>query len=102
MITSENYCITPENLRAHELIGLNAKVQNSTDPSRKGISGLVIDETRNTIVIETKDGAKKIPKAEAEFVFRLGNENAELSGKDILSRPEDRIKNFWRKRNARM
>lgn len=45
--------ITPAELPYHELIGLFVKVDSSCDPTINGLSGLVVDETRNTIKIET-------------------------------------------------
>ncbi|MDR0767632.1 MAG: ribonuclease P protein subunit [Methanosarcinales archaeon] len=45
--------ITPAELPYHELIGLLVKVDSSCDPTINGLSGLVIDETRNTLKIET-------------------------------------------------
>ncbi len=48
---TEGYAITPENLIYHTLIGLEAVVSGSTNPDVVGIAGVVIDETRNTLVI---------------------------------------------------
>jgi ribonuclease P protein subunit POP4 len=48
---TEGYAITPENLIYHTLIGLEAVVSGSTNPDMVGIAGVVIDETRNTLVI---------------------------------------------------
>lgn len=45
--------ITPAELPFHEWIGLFVKVDSSCDPTINGLSGFVIDETRNTIRIET-------------------------------------------------
>jgi ribonuclease P protein subunit POP4 len=86
--------ITPENLVRHELIGLEAKIAKSTDPTQKGLKGKVIDETYNTIKIETKEGREKvIPKANTIFIFALPNGvKVEVEGKILISRPEDRIK----------
>lgn len=86
--------ITPHNLVRHELIWLNIKIVKSTDPTQKGLKGRVIDETYNTLKIETKDGKEKIiPKANSVFVFTLPNkQKVEVDGKLLVSRPEDRIK----------
>lgn len=50
--------ITPAELPYHELIGLLVKVDSSCDPTLNGLSGRVIDETRNTIKIETDSVSK--------------------------------------------
>ena len=90
MIKSPQYCISRENILMHELIGLNVLVVKSTDRNREGMKGKVIDETKNTLVLE---GGKVIPKKEVEIEFELGNEKVLVEGKKILGRSEDRVKN---------
>lgn len=86
--------ITAQNLVRHELISLPIKIVKSTDPTQKGLNGKVIDETYNTLKIETKEGNEKIvPKANCTFVFTLPNKlKVEVDGKLLVGRPEDRIK----------
>ena len=85
--------ITPKNLVRHELIGLEVKIKDSTDPTQKGLKGRVVDETQRTFVIETRKGEKIIPKANCIFIFTLPNKTkVEVDGKLLVSRPEDRIK----------
>jgi len=58
--------ITPQNIFRHELVGLGVEVVNSQHAGLTGIKGQVIDETRNTILVEVSDGSEKtIPKAVA-------------------------------------
>ena len=99
MLKSEHYRITGANVTAHELVGLGVKVVESTDPSRTGIAGKIVDETRNTLVVETREGEKCVPKRECCFEFLLGSEKAVVEGKDIEEKPENRIK-YWRKRHG--
>lgn len=82
---------TPENLPRHELIGLDAEVVESTDPSRTGIDGRVVDETQNTLLIETSEGEKTVPKEESVFRFRLEDLKVRVNGKLLSGRPEERI-----------
>lgn len=86
--------ITPQNIVKHELINLEVKIEKSTDPTQKGLKGRVIDETYNTLKIETKDDKEKlIPKENSVFIFTLPNKTkVEVEGKILISRPEDRIK----------
>lgn len=86
------------NLVMHELIGLGVRVSKSSDPGKKGISGTVVDETRNTLVIETRKGERRVlPKAECTFRFSLpGGEAVEVEGRAIVARPEDRTKKMQR------
>jgi len=86
--------ITPHNLVRHELVSLPVKVIKSADPTQKGLSGKAIDETYNTIRIETKDGKEKtLVKGNCVFVFKLPDKTrVQVDGKLLISRPEDRIK----------
>jgi ribonuclease P protein subunit POP4 len=90
--------ITPNNIFRHELIGLPVKVVCSTHEGFNGIEGKVVDETKNTIRVETEEIVKIIPKGVATFHFYLPDGNVvEIEGKIIIARPEDRIKKKFRK-----
>jgi ribonuclease P protein subunit POP4 len=85
--------ITPKNLVRHELIGLKVKIKNSTDPTLKGKSGRVVDETYNMLKIETRKKEISVPKKNCIFVFKLPSKiKVEVDGKLLVGRPEDRIK----------
>jgi ribonuclease P protein subunit POP4 len=84
---------TPENLVRHELIGLKVKVAESSNPKNIGISGKVVDETRNMFFIEKRNGDEvKLGKEENIFVFSLGGQKIRIDGRILVGRPEDRIK----------
>ncbi len=76
----------------HELIGLEMRVIFSPDPSQIGISGKVVDETANLLIIKTEKGFKKIPKKYRKFEFFVGKRTIRLNGDRILGRPEERVK----------
>jgi ribonuclease P protein subunit POP4 len=85
--------LTPKNLVRHELCGLTVVVKNSTEPTQKGLRGRVVDETYNTLKIETKKGEKTVIKNNCMFVFTLPDKTrVQVDGKLLVSRPEDRIK----------
>ena len=85
--------ITPENLAVHELIGLRARVAESLSLPHKGISGVVVDETKSTLVLRTSKGEKTVPKKGCVFSFALpGGRRALLDGGKIAFRPYDRPK----------
>lgn len=71
-----------------EWIGKHAKVTESTNQQMIGIDGVVVDETKTTLAIETKTGVKKVPKKGT--TFHINGEK--VKGDDALASPEDRIK----------
>ncbi|PIN85800.1 MAG: ribonuclease P [Candidatus Diapherotrites archaeon CG11_big_fil_rev_8_21_14_0_20_37_9] len=96
MLKGEQYCITPENLAVHEMIGLKVEVK-SNDKNKNGMNGKIVDESMNTMTIESKGMEKVIPKKEVTFTFTLGNEKVGIEGKKIIYRPEQRTKALWGK-----
>jgi ribonuclease P protein subunit POP4 len=84
--------ITAKNIRMHELIGLDAEVLGSTDRSRIGMRGRVVDETKNALVIECAGKEALVPKKGAKFRFQFPGGHADVSGDEIGFRPEDRPK----------
>ena len=79
-------------LAREELIGLHVKITDCKDPSWNGKSGIIVDETKNTFLIETHDKRKKIAKNIASFEFRFEGKKIKINGSKIAFRPEDRIK----------
>lgn len=82
---------TKQNLVVHELIGLEAIVNNSSDPGIIGVSGKIVDETKNMLIINTKKGIKKIAKNICILNLIVKNEPIEIDGKTIVKRSEDRL-----------
>lgn len=81
-----------KNIAKDEFIGLHVKILDCTDPSWKGQNGLIVDETKNTFLIKTTYGNKKIAKKTAIFEFESDDKKIIIDGKKIVYRPEDRIK----------
>ena len=90
--------ITPSNLVRHELVGLEVRITKSFNPSQVGLSGKVVDETRNMLLIETSDGVRSFPKETCAFSFRIPTgEWVRVEGTLLIARPEDRIKKKHKK-----
>ena len=79
------------NIVLNELIGLKVKVTKSLDKKQRGLSGTVIDETKNTIVLDTKDGRKRVVKGISVFRFYSGRKSFVVEGEEINFRPHERI-----------
>lgn len=85
--------ITAKNLIKHELIGLFVEVNKSTNKTQEKVKGMIVDETKSMLKIETKVGIKRIPKKTSEFIFIIPNgKKVKVDGKRIFARPEDRVK----------
>jgi ribonuclease P protein subunit POP4 len=91
--------ISPRNILRHELIGLDVLVSGAANPRQKGLSGRIIDETRNLLVIKTPHGIKRIAKMHSIFrVFLPGSELVEIDGSVLVLAPEKRINLHEKKR----
>ncbi|MCQ6253609.1 ribonuclease P protein component 1 [Methanocaldococcus sp.] len=85
--------ITPHNILRHELIGLKVTIIDSKNKSMIGIKGKVVDETRNTLIIEKENGKEVIiPKDIATFMFELKGCKVKVDGRLLIGRPEERLK----------
>lgn len=84
--------ITANNVLAHELIGLEAKIVESTDPSLAGVKGTIVFETKNTLTIRTGDKQRQIAKSAAKKIEIATQTGAcFISGSSMIARPEDRV-----------
>jgi ribonuclease P protein subunit POP4 len=90
--------VTPGNILRHELIGLDVRVVDDSNPCNISITGRVIDESRNTLVIKQDGGVKRIAKQDALFQFSLPRGEVEVRGSALVGRPEDRVKRNLRRR----
>jgi ribonuclease P protein subunit POP4 len=81
------------NALTDEIIGLTAKIKSSKNKGAEGLTGTIIDETKNMIILRTKNGDKKLIKK--QHIFEI-HEN-EVSGAELVGRPEERIKRWIRK-----
>lgn len=76
-----------------EFIGLEANVVKCSNPAVVGLTGQVIDETRNTFTLSCNSERKVVIKDTAVFDFILSNGTVvEIDGKVMMGRPEDRLK----------
>ncbi|MBI5228336.1 ribonuclease P protein subunit [Candidatus Micrarchaeota archaeon] len=91
--------ITSKNLLFSTFIGLPVEIVNSSQRNLIGIKGIIVDETKNLIVIEREDKPDreiKIPKVSSVFRFTLENngnkEKIDVDGASITFRPHERPK----------
>ncbi len=84
--------LNPESLARHELIGLEVRVVTSSNSSQIGLKGQVVDETRNTFLLETKAKVLRLAKRNTSLIFTLPDgQNVRVYGSILISQPENRI-----------
>ncbi len=83
--------ITIENIKNHELIGLDTTVVTSDNSQIIGLSGKIVDETKSMFVLETGKGLKSIPKAISQWGFELDGKKITLNGASLLRRSYERV-----------
>ena len=81
-----------EPITSDELIGRVATIIECTDPSWINQSGLIIDETKHTFLIEIEKKQKRIAKQTATFAFEYNGKKTIVKGTRLAHRPEERIK----------
>lgn len=69
------------------------EVTESSDPTLVGISGMVLDETKRTIVVN--NGSKEVTLAKDTIRFTI--EEEEIDGSIVGQRPEERIGKAYRR-----
>ena len=75
-----------------EMIGEVIEVTSSGNKTLIGLRGRVIDESKNTIILDTKKGKKTLLKDQVIFIVEKKGKKLKIDGKKICFRPEDRIK----------
>jgi len=85
--------ITPKNVVRHELIGLEAEVVASANPSQVGAKGEIVNETKNTLTLARGEKTSMLEKRGLTVTITLPDKKrVKVSGDVLLARPEDRIK----------
>ncbi|MBD3404883.1 MAG: ribonuclease P protein subunit [Candidatus Lokiarchaeota archaeon] len=85
--------ITPRNLVHHELVGLQAHVTDSHDPTLICRSGTIIGESKEMIILDTGSGNLMIPKTICVFDITIPDRTVvRIDGEYLQGRPEDRLK----------
>jgi len=90
--------ITSQNFVNHELIGLRVTLVESTNRDAVGLSGRIIDESRNIFKLECRGQEKTVAKQHNTFEFTMPEgEEVRVAGDLVVGRPEDRVAKSLRK-----
>jgi RNase P/RNase MRP subunit p29 len=81
------------NILSRGIVGLEAKILESSDSTLRGIVGTIVFETKNTILIRKKDSlVRQVAKKAAKTLqLQTGSCACFISGSALIGRPEDRI-----------
>ena len=71
----------------------NLEVIDSTDPTLIGVTGVVTDETKRTIIVQTSGNEITMAKDTIRFTI----EAEEINGSAVGQRPEERIGKRYRR-----
>ncbi len=74
----------------HELIGQDVEVVMSLNKSQVGLQGKIVDETKETVVIQKGNTRKRVSKRGTELM--LVSSKRKISGEEVLRRSEERLK----------
>ena len=92
------------NIVLNELIGLKARVLACSDRKQMGLEGTILDETKNTLLLDTGKGARRVVKASSTFRIWAGGgarKSFVVEGREIRFRPDERIEKalkFYKRR----
>ena len=75
-------------LAQQEFIGQRIIVAEHSDPSLRGLAGKIVDETRETLFIETGSGRKRVTKRSGNFSF----DGEIVVGDRVAFRAQDRTR----------
>ncbi len=73
-----------------ELIGKKVTIIASANHSLIGLTGLIVDETRSTLVLESAHRRKVILKK--GVTLRFGDTGRVILGVSLVKKPEERLK----------
>ncbi|MBI4441155.1 ribonuclease P protein subunit [Candidatus Woesearchaeota archaeon] len=76
------------NILGHELIGIPINILDAKNRQLVGMTGIVVDETKNTFVLDVNGKKKRVMKK--DITLKVGKYI--IQGKLLVARPEERLK----------
>jgi ribonuclease P protein subunit POP4 len=75
------------------LIGKEITIAESLDETLKGMTGAIVDETKNTMLLDKAGRIIRVPKQVVTIKLKRPNSNEyeTVSGQDIIGTPQERI-----------
>ncbi|QQG39231.1 MAG: ribonuclease P protein subunit [Candidatus Woesearchaeota archaeon] len=82
----------PREILGLGLIGKNVEVITSRNSALVGLRGKVVEETKNTLTINSGSKEKKIIKEQAEIKIIFKEDSIKIKGNLLVGKPEERLK----------
>lgn len=87
-------------IKTMELMGKKAKIIKSSNKELQDLTGIIIDETKNTITIESGNKTRKVLKKEVRLQITTPTGDEIIQSDDLVGRPEERgqknkVKKRW-------
>ncbi len=79
------------NIPQHEIIGFTTSISDSSNKELVGLTGKIMLETKNMIVMETTNGRKQIPKNICKFLFEGTEKKTMINGEKLVKKPYERL-----------
>jgi RNase P/RNase MRP subunit p29 len=92
--------ISPNFLIYHDLIGFEVflKRKSKIKESESPINGIIIDETKNLVILQKNNHIKKYIKKDYIFRFKVDDDILEVDGSMIVGKPENRLRSLKKKK----
>jgi len=92
--------ISPRYLIFHDLIGFEVFLKRKTKSKESKFlrKGIIIDETKNLVIVQNENQIKKYIKKDYTFRFKLNNDLLEVDGSKIVGKPENRLRSLKKKK----
>ena len=74
-----------------ETIGTHVVITESVNSELIDLSGVIVDETKHMLKVDTKSGMKLIPKKICKFKISNHNDTTTISGTKLYNRPHERL-----------
>ena len=93
--------IDPKYLAYHDLIGFKVLVKQNTSKARFKDRGIIIDDTKNLLIVKENNKTKKFVKKHHQFRVLFEGGILEIDGDKIIGVPENRLRSLKKKKSMR-
>jgi RNase P/RNase MRP subunit p29 len=93
--------IDPKYLAYHDLIGFKVLVKHRKSKARFTDSGVIIDDTKNLLIVKNDNKTKKFVKKDYQFRVLFEGGILEIDGDKIIGVPENRLRSLKKKKRMR-